>query len=241
MRMGARVGVLHRLAIIVAFRDKPLDQNSQGAGRLQNLREWTPYMCNFLNTTLLGPVDIYIVEQTQAGPFNKGGLFNVGYHMALERDSDYFVFHDVDHVPENPLNTYEYSSEATHLCARTSQFGYRDTHGGSLGGALLMPRHVVSSINGYSNNFWGWGGEDDDINARLKHHGHSVKKLPPDVGRYRALKHSRTKGLDKTGLYASHPVSDVTSGISDVAWAVRKRRISKHGDVWVHRILVKLL
>ena len=173
--MGLGADVLHRLAIIVAFRDKPLDRNSQGAGRLQNLREWTPYMCNFLNTTLLGPVDVFIVEQTQAGPFNKGALFNVGYHMALERDNDYFVFHDVDHVPENPLNTYEYSSEATHLCVRTSQFGYKDMHGGSLGGALLMPKHVVLSINGYSNNFLGWGGEDDDINARLKHQGYRVK------------------------------------------------------------------
>ncbi len=239
--MISQMSFIHRLAIIVAFRDKAHDQNSQGAGRINNLREWIPYMCNFLNTTLLGPVDVYIVEQTQAGPFNKGALFNVGYHMAIERNSDYFVFHDVDHVPENPLNTYGYSPEAIHLCARTSQFEYKDMHSGSLGGALLIPQDVLLSINGYSNNFWGWGGEDDDINARLKRQGHRVRKLPPDVGRYRALWHSRTKGLDQTELYSAHPSLDVTSGIDDVRWVVKIRRTFECGDVMVHRNLVKLL
>ncbi len=232
--------VLHRLAIIVAFRDKPTDQYSQGAGRLDNLREWTPYMTNFLNTTLLGPVNIFVVEQTQAGPFNKGALFNVGYLHALKRGCDYFVFHDVDHVPEDPLNTYEYRTQATHLCSRTSQFGYRDTHSRSLGGALLMPQHVVEKVNGYSNQFWGWGGEDDNIFQRLQRWHLPVAKLSPVIGRYRALRHKRVTGLDKSKLYMAHPDEDLESGIDDCAWDVLANQLKRRGEVIIHRLLVQL-
>ena len=41
--------------------------------------------------------DIYVMQQSQGGAFNKGALFNAG--VALHPDYDYYVLHDVDQVP----------------------------------------------------------------------------------------------------------------------------------------------
>ena len=35
-----------------------------------------------------------------------------------------------------------------------------------LGGAALMTAEVFRALNGYSNRYFGWGGEDDDFKSR---------------------------------------------------------------------------
>ena len=38
------------------------------------------------------------------------------------------------------------------------------------GGVTLFPTKVFEKINGYSNKYWGWGYEDDDLFHRCLHH-----------------------------------------------------------------------
>jgi len=35
------------------------------------------------------------------------------------------------------------------------------------GGAEAVNKKQFEKMNGFSNDYWGWGGEDDDISARL--------------------------------------------------------------------------
>jgi hypothetical protein len=35
------------------------------------------------------------------------------------------------------------------------------------GGAVLVPNSTFRAVNGYSNDYWGWGFEDEDIKARF--------------------------------------------------------------------------
>lgn len=37
-----------------------------------------------------------------------------------------------------------------------------------VGGVLILNREEYLRVNGYSNQFWAWGGEDDDMGLRLK-------------------------------------------------------------------------
>ena len=77
--------VPHKLAIIVPFRDDGgNDPLAQGIGREQNLNDFNKHMCNFVKV----PMDIYVVEQEQGTTWNKGKLFNIGYHLT-KRDHDY--------------------------------------------------------------------------------------------------------------------------------------------------------
>lgn len=39
-----------------------------------------------------------------------------------------------------------------------------------------MTTKQFKAINGFSNSFWGWGGEDDDASRRLKHAGYHIGK-----------------------------------------------------------------
>ena len=41
------------------------------------------------------------IEQADDKPFNRGKLLNVGYTLACDNGCDYFVFHDVDMLPED--------------------------------------------------------------------------------------------------------------------------------------------
>ena len=53
--------------------------------------------------------EIFIIEQSDDKPFNRGKLLNAGYKYALDKGCDYFVFHDVDMLPEDV--DYSYSDK----------------------------------------------------------------------------------------------------------------------------------
>ena len=36
-----------------------------------------------------------------------------------------------------------------------------------MGGVIAVNKENVFKANGHSNDYWGWGNEDDDFNARL--------------------------------------------------------------------------
>jgi len=36
------------------------------------------------------------------------------------------------------------------------------------GGVSALSSDHMRAVNGYSNQFWGWGGEDDDMSLRLR-------------------------------------------------------------------------
>ena len=46
-------------------------------------------------------------------------------------------------------------------------------------------------VNGFSNQYWGWGGEDDDMAKRLKRNNLTITRYKPDIARYTMIKHER--------------------------------------------------
>ena len=224
----------HRLTILIPFREKISDKKSQGSGREKNLREWLEYMSSFLKM----PADVIIVEQSQEGTFNKGFLFNVGFKES--QNSDYFVLHDADQIPENPSNDYAFKKRPTHLLTSTSQWNYNKGPSGNVGGALMITRQKYQEINGYSNNFGGWGREDDNMALRLQKHG-GYDSLPPKIGRYKELKHPRVLGLDKTEQFHKNVANthDFSSGLSDLRYETISTTSQRHGSLDVKRIKVR--
>ncbi len=85
-----------KIAIIVPYRD-----------RLVNLRIFLLYMHQFLSKQN-AHYGIYIVEPIENLKFNRALLINIGFVEALKDNNwDCFIFHDVDMLPENPMNIYE--------------------------------------------------------------------------------------------------------------------------------------
>ena len=56
------------------------------------------------------------------------------------------------------------------ICFLVNTFGYRDHYGTLFGGVVAITGDQLRTANGFSNRFWGWGGEDNEIEK--------VKRLP---------------------------------------------------------------
>lgn len=52
-------------------------------------------------------------------------------------------------------------------------------------------------VNGFSNAFWGWGGEDDDMSNRLRYNGFHIARYPVNIARYTMLGHKKEKANPK--------------------------------------------
>lgn len=99
---------------------------------------------------------IIIVEQDDAKLFNRGMLLNIGFTYAKKMKCNYVIFHDIDMLPVEV--DYSYSDTPLHLAEPVFDRYF--------GGVTLFPNKIFEKINGYSNKYWGWGFEDDDLLLR---------------------------------------------------------------------------
>lgn len=106
---------------------------------------------------------IVIVEQYDANLFNRGLLINTGFYLFANK-YDYICIHDIDIIGEN--FDYDYCNGVTHLSAKPKEKNYMEWYKNCLGGVVLFPKSDFISINGFSNEYWGWGCEDDDLKTR---------------------------------------------------------------------------
>ncbi|KFQ08841.1 Beta-1,4-galactosyltransferase 4, partial [Leptosomus discolor] len=143
---------------------------------------------------------IYVIHQAGSTKFNRAKLLNVGYLEALkEANWDCFIFHDVDLVPENDFNIYMCDRQPKHLVVGRNNTGYRLRYRGYFGGVTALTRDQFSKVNGFSNNYWGWGGEDDDLRIRVEMQKMKVVRPSADVARYTMIFHKRDHGNEENG------------------------------------------
>ena len=112
--------------------------------------------------------ELIIVEQSSKQAFNRGKLLNIGVAKALQLGCTYVALHDVDMIPIDV--DYSYVNRPTHLATNfiSSKNEKRVIFDGYFGGVTLFPINDFLKVNGYSNNYWGWGYEDDDLLFRCK-------------------------------------------------------------------------
>uniref|UniRef100_A0A3Q3KKJ9 Beta-1,4-galactosyltransferase n=1 Tax=Monopterus albus TaxID=43700 RepID=A0A3Q3KKJ9_MONAL len=140
---------------------------------------------------------IYVIHQAGNYTFNRAKLMNVGFREAMrEEDWDCLFFHDVDLIPEDDRNLYTCDTNPKHAAIAMDKFGYKLPYKMYFGGvSALTPLHYLK-MNGFPNNYWGWGGEDDDIGVRVSLAGMYITRPSLKVGRYKMIKHKLDKGND---------------------------------------------
>lgn len=138
---------------------------------------------------------IYVIQQAGDATFNRAKLLNVGYLEALKDFSwDCFIFHDVDLVPENDHNLYICDEQPKHFVVGRNVTGYKLRYKGYFGGVTGMTKEQFLQVNGFSNAYWGWGGEDDDLRIRVKLQKMKILRPPAEVARYTMVFHKRDGG-----------------------------------------------
>lgn len=173
---------LQKVAIIIPFRNRD-----------EHLKYWLYYLHPILQRQQLD-YGVYVINQDGTEIFNRAKLLNVGYAEALkEYDYDCFVFSDVDLIPMDDRNTYRCFSQPRHLSVSMDKFGFRLPYNQYFGGVSSMSKEQFLKINGFPNNYWGWGGEDDDIFNRLNFKGMSISRPSGETGKCRMIRHQRDK------------------------------------------------
>lgn len=137
---------MHKLGVVVPYRN-----------RWEHLYKFLPEIKKYL-ANLEIDYRIIIVEQDDASAFNRGMLCNIGFLEAVKYKCDYVAFHDIDLIPLKV--DYSYTEHPVHLASDILPF---DSY---FGGITMFPVEQFKKINGFSNHYWGWGFEDDDLRYR---------------------------------------------------------------------------
>ena len=161
-----------KLGIIAPYRKRP--------GHLRRFRE---SISNYLKNQ---DYELIIVEQADDLPFNRGKLLNIGFKHAVRNQCDYVAFHDLDMLPIDV--DYSYTDVPIHLATNFINEN-REIFKTYFGGVTMFPVETFEKVNGYSNEYWGWGFEDDDLLMRL-----TESKVFTDFEIYEVPKHT-TSGI----------------------------------------------
>ncbi|XP_050726585.1 uncharacterized protein LOC127004501 [Eriocheir sinensis] len=174
----------HKVAVVLPYRD-----------RLHHLIILLSWLHPILRRQQL-EYTVYVAEQTGNATFNKGSIMNAGFMEAWQRsDADCFVFHDVDLLPEDDRNMYSCPPHPRHLSVGVDTLGYKLPYFLLVGGVLSVRGDQFLRLNGYSNMYWGWGGEDDDMGYRIKQSGLSITRPANWVSRYTMIRHTKRRPL----------------------------------------------
>ncbi|KAL3920283.1 MAG: hypothetical protein SGARI_006980 [Bacillariaceae sp.] len=186
---------------------------------------------------------LYIVDQDDAEPFQRGFLMNAALDH-LDMDVSCVSMHDVDLVPIffSPVPYHE-CPRPTRLINKMQTYDWKIPYDHYFGGIVNLHQQHWAVINGMGNQFRGWGAEDDELYTRLVHRGlvdckwaNPATPKDPDHGTFMAISqekehhHARVQGPDyhrNCEIMDRHKWAGVSNSIID-GWSLNKYEITSH-------------
>lgn len=177
---------------------------------------------------------IYIAEQLDEGQFNKAMIMNAAFEEAMKLDDyDCIIFNDVDMIPENDRNFYTCDNSPTHFSPAIDKFEYKPDYGTIFGGVVGITPDQYRKANGHSNRFWGWGGEDNDMEFRIANAGMKITPKPLNIGKYQMIHHAHSakfsaNSRDHIRLEKSQKKRAEVDGLSDLEYSLHHVEKYRH-------------
>lgn len=167
-----------KIAIIIPYRN-----------REEHLVDFIAHFNKYDNSNISGSqLDVYIIEQNNEDKFNRGLLLNIGYLLARENTRyDRYIFHDVDLFPSQTIYELYFvePKKQIHYIVPKEEHKYNfDTY---FGGVVGLTDENFQKVNGFPNNFFGWGGEDDSLYNRIT--ANNIEMYRPTNGGYELAFH----------------------------------------------------
>lgn len=191
------------LAFIVPYRSRP-----------NHLGQFIPHY-----TRRFKDAKFFIIEQGDNKPFNRGKLLNIGF-LEYGKDFDYVALHDIDMLLSK--GDYSYPEKPTHLATKVQQFKYSMPSPDYFGGVVLFNRFDFAKVNGYSNNFFGWGGEDNQLYFECLKVGLEIERRDCF---YQSLYHPPTnpKGFDQAKMDQAKQPRKENDGLTNCDYKIIDR------------------
>ncbi|XP_063829436.1 beta-1,4-N-acetylgalactosaminyltransferase bre-4-like [Ostrinia nubilalis] len=172
-----------KVAIIIPFRD-----------RQQHLAIFLNHMHPFLMKQQID-YGIFIVEQAGNSEFNRAKVMNVGFLESQKQRPggwECFIFHDIDLLPLDQRNMYSCPRQPRHMSVSVDKLDFKLPYEDLFGGVSALSLEQFISVNGFSNKYWGWGGEDDDMSYRLRKMNYHIARYKTSIARYAMLDHKKS-------------------------------------------------
>ena len=142
----------HKLGICIPYRN-----------RKQHLDKLIPHLSQHLKKKGIDH-KFYVGHQVDDKLFNRGAMKNIAAHYAFNDGCDYIAWHDVDMIVHENDADYSYpENNPLHIATKLSKYNYSMGYDQYFGGVVLFTKEQAYSTNGYSNDYWDWGQEDDDL------------------------------------------------------------------------------
>ncbi|CEF59981.1 Beta-1,4-galactosyltransferase family and Galactosyltransferase, C-terminal domain and Galactosyltransferase, N-terminal domain-containing protein [Strongyloides ratti] len=172
---------LSKVAIVIPYRD-----------RESHLTRIIAFLIPILQKQKLD-FRFIVTEQIGDDLFNKGRIMNAAFIYAESLNVNCVIFHDVDMFPQDYRTPYNCPQTPRHLGAYVNNLGYQLWYPEIVGGVLAININDYRKVNGYSNMYWAWGGEDDDMGKRIMSNNYTIERPNPDIAKYSMLKHVKRK------------------------------------------------
>ena len=159
----------HKLGICIPYRN-----------RKEHIDRLIPHLGKYLTNKGIDHA-FYVGHQIDDKLFNRGAMKNIAAHVAFEDGCDYVAWHDVDMLVYSEDGTeadYSYPDEnPIHIATMLSKYEYGLGYAQYFGGVVLFNKEQVEKTNGYSNEYWDWGQEDDDLFWRCYFENYATSEI----------------------------------------------------------------
>ena len=169
-------------------------------------------------------IDLYVIEQGNDKKFNRGILINAGHDIIKKSGVGYIneVHHDIDVQPDRTLIKYFYSSDV--IACKKAFYNH------FFGTLSVLPVKIMDEVNGYSNNFWGWGVEDDNLSRRITSKNIKVYNADPYITKLVELPHKNAWELnivnkDRHVIDDKDVAEGYKSGLADLKYTIIKKEV----------------
>jgi len=184
----------HKLGICIPYRN-----------RKEHLDKIIPQLGDYLTKKNIKH-QFYVGHQVDDKLFNRGAMKNIAAFCAFSDGCDYVAFQDVDMIPclDKNLPEIDYSfpeKTPVHIATKLSKYNYGLGYDQYFGGVVLFTKEHIDKTNGYSNDYWDWGQEDDDLFWRCHFEGYSKSQF---FKKYEQKKVANFNGYDS---YLSIPTN----------------------------------
>ena len=154
---------------------------------------------------------------------------NTAFREMRGAEFDSVIFHDVDILPSEELMPYYATPPCEgRPCHLGGRWRSKYTEDAFVGGAIAFHPQDFVSINGYANDNWGWGLDDEELGLRMVECGLRVVK--PAHGSYCDLDPINLYNIvhsDERGYYAKWWNLDMENGkcspkLGAIDWSLYK-------------------
>jgi len=171
----------HKLGICIPYRD-----------RRSHLEELVDKLGKLLTKKGINH-KFYVGHQVDEKLFNRGAMKNIAAQYAFNDGCDYIAWHDVDMVPDENVDYSYPENNPINIATQLSKYDYGMNYDQYFGGVILFTKEQVEKTNGYSNDYWDWGQEDDDLFWRCYYEGYTTGEVLND---YEDKTYAEFNGVD---------------------------------------------